>query len=268
MTCPQCGKLVPPGVASCGGCGHGLAWDSGLTLTLEFPAEPPDPDGVPLDALPPAPAPTLMPGPPEPPQPPPVSPTEQDRRKRTAAVAGAAVGGAAVIVIAVIVAVALVGPSGSPTASSAGAESQAIATTAPTTTSSPVPTDENSAHQMLTSQAANDRSQVEALTEYWVPQLSSKRPGLVANGITYDYQAIWSDFVNLRQRYPGALLLWSGDYSSFRYQDFWVVIASASFPSGESANGWCDSAGIGKDDCFAKRISHTGSYADSTLHRK
>jgi hypothetical protein len=278
-TCARCGTSMPPDAPSCSDCGHARAPAFGTSLTLEFPADHSSLDELELDAESPAPAPALMPGP-RPEEPPTIPPAEQDRllqRKRAATAVGAVVCAVAVIVVAIITTVALVAtdPGGSPMASPGGglqgttaSAADARGSAATSSSSIPIPTDEDSARRMLEVQVANDRAQVEALAGYWVPQLSSKRPDLMANGITYDYRAIWSDFTNIRLRYPGALLLWSGDYSSFRYANFWVTVAPQAYSSGESANGWCDNAGIGKDDCYAKRIMHTGGYAENTRLRK
>ncbi|WP_328644911.1 hypothetical protein OHS58_31490 [Amycolatopsis sp. NBC_00348] len=137
---------------------------------------------------------------------------------------------------------------------------------APTTeTTSAAPTD---ARSLLQQQVDQDRAQVEQLVGSWLPQLSAKKPDMLANGVTYDYDAIWADFVTNRQQHPQALLLWSGDYSSFKYPDFWITVEAQSFGDGASANTWCDSYGINKDDCYAKRLMHTGGYAGNTLLRK
>ncbi|UOZ07947.1 hypothetical protein [Amycolatopsis sp. WQ 127309] len=137
---------------------------------------------------------------------------------------------------------------------------------APTTeTTSAAPTD---ARSLLQQQVDQDRAQVEQLVGSWLPQLSAKKPDMVANGVTYDYDAIWADFVTNRQQHPQALLLWSGDYSSFKYPDFWITVEAQSFGDGASANTWCDSYGINKDDCYAKRLMHTGGYTGNTLLRK
>jgi hypothetical protein len=45
-------------------------------------------------------------------------------------------------------------------------------------------------------------------------------------------------------------------------------MAPEPYSTGQSANGWCDSQGIGKDDCYAKRLTHTGGYEGNTLPRK
>lgn len=134
-----------------------------------------------------------------------------------------------------------------------------------TETTSAAPTD---ARALLQRQVDQDRSEVERLVGSWLPQLSAKKPGTVANGITHDYDTIWADFLANRQRHPEALLLWSGDYSSFRYADFWITLVPQQFSDGASANAWCDSYGIAKDDCYAKRLMHTGGYAGNTMLRK
>lgn len=131
-----------------------------------------------------------------------------------------------------------------------------------------VPVDDDSARRLLESQVAKDRPTIETFVGYWVPQLSSKRLGLVANGITFDHRAIWADFTSLQTRHPGVLLLWSGDYSSFKLTNFWVTVAPQYFDVGAAANDWCVGAGLGRDDCYAKRIMHTGGHAETTLLRK
>ncbi len=188
----------------------------------------------------------------------------------------AAVTIAAIVTVVTVVALATTGRNSAPATVPPAA--LATTTTAATEAASPshteastadsVPTDEDSARRLLQNQVTQDYSQVEALSGQWVPQLSSKRFGLVADGTTYDYRAIWSDFTGLRTRYPGALLLWSGDYSGFRLSNFWVTIAPQPYSSGMTANGWCDSAGIDKDNCYAKRITHTGRDSESTMLRK
>lgn len=275
VTCPWCKTPIRPDAASCDGCGSALAPAPTTSMALQFPAEHPIVDVPALDTQSPAPAPTLVPSLPPPTEPPRNGSAGGDqqrpRQKKIATVMGTVVAA-----FAVVLTIALISTTqqGAPTASSGEnpISPTTLSRTAPSATtslpSSHAPLDESSARQVLQTQVANDRPRVEALTGYWVPQLSSKRLGLVANGTMYSYQAIWADFASMRARYPGAMLLWSGDYSSFRYPDFWVTIAPVRSDSGEAANAWCVSAGIGKDDCYAKRITHTGGYAESTLFRK
>ncbi|HEY7594781.1 MAG TPA: hypothetical protein VH969_16635 [Actinophytocola sp.] len=140
-------------------------------------------------------------------------------------------------------------------------------TTGEPTTREPEPNDADAALAELKGQADDDRQAVEALDDLWVPQLSAKRPGLVAKGVRYDYVEILRDFRTTQDRYPEALLLYSGDYSSFRYGDFWITIEPLPYADGVSANGWCDGQGIPVDDCYAKMISHTVGYEGATLLR-
>ncbi|MEV6623198.1 hypothetical protein AB0M83_03960 [Amycolatopsis sp. NPDC051106] len=141
--------------------------------------------------------------------------------------------------------------------------------TEPPTSSAPTTSagDETSAQSTLRQQVDTDRTQVEVLAGQWVPQLSSKNHGLVADGRTYDYRAIWADFTSTRQSYPSALLLWSGDYTSYTKGDFWVTVASRSFGSGAEANAWCVAEHLDADHCFAKLVSHSHGPKGSTLPR-
>lgn len=136
-----------------------------------------------------------------------------------------------------------------------------------TTTTSTTPPEPPSAEAALRAEAATDRPAVESLVDSWVPQLSAKKLGLVADGRTYDYPAIWQNYQDLKSRYPNALLVWSGDFTSFKFGDFWVTLLPTPYPDGESANSWCDGAGIPVDDCYAKLISHSHGYDGATLIR-
>jgi serine/threonine-protein kinase len=143
-----------------------------------------------------------------------------------------------------------------------------VTTTAFSTPTSTVVSDDETALRALRQQEADDSPTAEAMIGSWVPQLSAKRPGMVLGGVSFGHTEIWQDFLNLRSRYPGAKLLWSGSYSSFRYKDFWVTVLPEPYATGESANEWCDDEGIVKEDCYAKRLSHSGGYDGNTLVRK
>lgn len=119
----------------------------------------------------------------------------------------------------------------------------------------------------LRAQVDQDRSRVESVTGMWVPQLSSKRPGTVADGTTYDDASILAHYRGLASQYPGAALLWSGDWPVFKGSDYWVVIVAQPFSTAEQANAWCDAQGFGRDDCLAKTLSHSGSPAGTTVNR-
>jgi serine/threonine kinase PknH len=132
---------------------------------------------------------------------------------------------------------------------------------APTTTA-PAPQDPE---QQLRQIANDDRPFVTAqLADRWVPQLSSKRPGVVDDGVTWDNAMTLQEHLRLRQRYPGARLLWSGDWSTFSAPNYWVTVAGITFPNSAGALAWCRSQGFDRDHCVAKIVSTTHPVAGST----
>jgi serine/threonine-protein kinase len=135
------------------------------------------------------------------------------------------------------------------------------------TTTTPPPDPEADAKAQLDAEVAKDRTAADALDGQWTPQLSSKSYGLVVGATTYNYQAIWQDFATSRARFPAAILVWSGDYTSFDYHNFWVTVVPPADAAGVAANSWCDAQNIDADDCFAKMLMHSGGTAGTTLHR-
>ncbi|MEJ2887897.1 hypothetical protein [Actinomycetospora aeridis] len=127
-----------------------------------------------------------------------------------------------------------------------------------------LPADPDQALQTL---RQSDAGAADALVGTWAPQLSAKKTGMTVDGRTYDSAAVLSDHQQLRGTHPDAVLVWSGDWTSFRGRDFWITLVNRSFPTGEAANAWCAQAGIGPDDCYAKRLSRTGGYAENTAMR-
>ncbi|KUI15404.1 hypothetical protein AU191_06735 [Mycolicibacterium acapulense] len=124
---------------------------------------------------------------------------------------------------------------------------------------------ETASGNQLRAIAASDKPMVLAtLADTWVPQLSSKRLGLVAEGRTWTHAAILAEHQQLRQAYPGARLLWAGDWSTFSDSNFWVTVAGPTFPTAEGALAWCRSGGFDRDHCFAKLISTTRPVEGST----
>jgi hypothetical protein len=119
----------------------------------------------------------------------------------------------------------------------------------------------------LAAQVAADRSTVGDLVGQWVPQLSAKRDGLVADGITYDDDAILAHWSALLSRDPSAVMLFSGDWPVFNGSDFWVVVHPQGFSTAAAANAWCDARGYAADDCYAKRLSHSGGPSGTTVTR-
>jgi hypothetical protein len=128
---------------------------------------------------------------------------------------------------------------------------------------------EGAAQSALADIATADRSYIGAnLLDRWQPQLSSKRPGLFADGTTWSTNDIVRDHMQLRQRFPGARLVWSGDWPVFSDPTWWVTVAGVPFGSGEDANAWCANQGFDADHCFAKMLSHTLGTSDTTVTRQ
>jgi hypothetical protein len=120
---------------------------------------------------------------------------------------------------------------------------------------------------LLTDEAAADRTRVASALGRWVPQISSKRLGTVANGIVYDESSIWAEFQQNRSRYPDAVLLRSDDYGTFRIGGYWVTVVDIAYDDAASANAWCESQGLDADHCFAKRIGTSPGPGPDTVHR-
>lgn len=95
-------------------------------------------------------------------------------------------------------------------------------------------------------QIAADDSQFVAvnLADRWVPQLSSKRPGVVDNGVVWDNAMTLQEHLRLRNQYPGVRLLWSGDWSTFSAPDFWVTVAGMTFPTSAGSADVVSKSGI------------------------
>ncbi|MDI3312735.1 MAG: protein kinase [Mycobacterium sp.] len=139
----------------------------------------------------------------------------------------------------------------------------------PTSTPSALPSapvdPEEAARQRLRQLARADRPFVSAeLADHWVPQLSSKRPGVVDDGVVWDNARILQEHLALREEYPGVRLLWSGDWSTFSAPDFWVTIVGITFPDSSGALAWCKHRDFDRDHCLAKVVSTTLPIAGST----
>lgn len=135
-------------------------------------------------------------------------------------------------------------------------------------TSAAVGSGARTAPTTLREQASADQATVRTLVERWVPQISSKAPGRVIDGVTYDEARIWSEFRALRAKYPDVVLLPSGDYRSFAQRGHWVTVVARGFADAAAANAWCDRQGFAPDDCFAKRLSRTGGPTGNTVSRR
>jgi serine/threonine kinase PknH len=142
-------------------------------------------------------------------------------------------------------------------------------TVPPPATTTPTYDSEAASLQQLQQLANTDRQLVYNWTTYqhpWVPQLSSKKLGTRDNGMSYNYERILQDFLQLRQQYPSAHLLRSGDWSTFDSPDYWVTVADWAYPTASGALAWCRNEGLDDNHCYAKLISTTHGVDGSTAH--
>lgn len=131
-----------------------------------------------------------------------------------------------------------------------------ISTTTTSTTTTTTTTLPLTALEELVRRAMNDVPTVETITEYWVPMLSQKWNGLDYEGIVYGDEEILELDTYLRQEY-GAVLLWTGNYTSFFRSDMWVHIVPEASYDKEDALAWCAASGRSRADCGAKIVSRT-----------
>ena len=145
-----------------------------------------------------------------------------------------------------------------------GGESSAAASQSaePTETESELPDDPKKALKQL---AATDGKEVKSdLDGKWVPQLSSKKPGIEAEGKTWDEEAILDEHQEMREEFPRVKLVWSGDFDSFKEDNFWVTVVGIGYDDAEDALSWCSSHGLGPDYCYAKQLNTTGGQEGTT----
>ncbi|GLZ51687.1 hypothetical protein Acsp07_13040 [Actinomycetospora sp. NBRC 106378] len=172
------------------------------------------------------------------------------------------------IVVVILVVMSRSGSTSAPVASgtagtAAGSEASS-AVSAAAAPSTELPADPAAQLQAL---AAQDSSTVEGMVGSWIPQLSSKRPGLVAEGKTWDESDILAEYRSLQATYPSARLLWTGDFANYRGRNFWATVVGQPMPTAAAANAWCDSQGLDADHCYAVRLTHTGGPDGNSVQR-
>jgi hypothetical protein len=270
VTCPSCATPWRPGMRFCTSCG--TAKPVAASLPTPAPMPVPVPRAIPQATLRTMPAPRqpLPPTawgppayPPMPPFPAPPAPPEPPPPRRSSRV---------LIALACVLAVVAAGLGaflvvGTPWSDGAAPDVTAAPGSAAQQGPAPAVTLPADPAQALQTLRQGDAGAVEGLVGAWVPQLSAKKAGMTVDGRTYDSAAVLDDHQQLRRSHPDAVLAWSGDWTSFRGRDFWITLVNRSFPTGEAANAWCAQAGIGPDDCYAKRLSRTGGYAENTAMR-
>jgi hypothetical protein len=106
------------------------------------------------------------------------------------------------------------------------------------------------------------------LADRWIPQISSKRPGLIWEGINWSPSEILREHLALRQRYENVRLVWSGDWRTFNEPDWWVTIVGDTSPSADQTLRWCVSERLDVDHCYAKIVSTTRGVDGTTVLQK
>jgi len=133
---------------------------------------------------------------------------------------------------------------------------------------------EADAAEALRAQVDADRPFVQSqLSDRWVAQLSSKRPGLVAPDVdgrvlTWTPCEILQQHLRMRGQYPEVRLVWSDEWRTFDLAGWWVTVAGLTFPGSVEANRWCDDRAIPVDECYAKVVSNTRDSRGSTQYRR
>lgn len=118
----------------------------------------------------------------------------------------------------------------------------------------------------LYEQANTDRATLVAITDgMWVPQVSSKRVNLFADGRLYDNAAILENHQRWRSSFPAARLLWSNDWGSFHSSpNYWVTVIATAFNTPEEALQWCATQSLSCNDCIARRLTRLSTYQQIT----
>jgi hypothetical protein len=117
----------------------------------------------------------------------------------------------------------------------------------------PVYSSGNSADQ----QVSVDYPIAEGAVGWWVPQVGSYTDSSSA-------MAKYNQFES--QGWP-VFMVRSGDYSSFRYSGYYVILVDNTYASAAEANSWCDAQGLSSDNGFAKRLSHSSGPDGNSVQR-
>lgn len=101
----------------------------------------------------------------------------------------------------------------------------------------------------------------------WVPQISSKKVGMEADGQVWDEDAIYEEHQELANEYGASqvLLLKSEDYASYRQPGYYVRVIDSSYDDPDDAFQWCRFYSLDADHCYAKQINTTGG-PEGTTH--
>ncbi len=201
---------------------------------------PPDPPPTPIVHS----RPSSRPSAPPPPSPPPIvrsrppvaasAPPPSQPASTSKIWAGVAL--AAVVIAAVVVVIVVLAlhnnstPSSTPAAAPTTDAASPPSPSAPPSTATPPP----DPTQQLQALKDQDAPAVAQVVGQWIPQLSSKHGAEPwtddpEDNIVYDPAQILLETQRLSQQY-GAVLLWSGDWTTYDQPDYWVTVVPTSVP--------------------------------------
>ncbi|SMX83428.1 hypothetical protein BSP239C_01601 [Brevibacterium sp. 239c] len=123
-----------------------------------------------------------------------------------------------------------------------------------------------SPQQELSTYTKEGTAKADDIEGQWVTQVSAKDIGLEADGKTWSAQDILDEFETNRVKYPGAILIHSGDWGSYKDDNYWVTIINTPYSDAEPALDQCRSWGLDRDHCIAKRLVKDGSPADNSAY--
>ena len=140
-----------------------------------------------------------------------------------------------------------------------------------TSSASPSPTDtlvqpSASPQEALSNYTKTGTAKAGDLEGQWVTQVSAKNVGLKADGKTWTAQDILNEFEANRVKYPGAILIHSGDWDSYKDSDYWVTVIDTPYSDSQPALDQCRSWGLDRDHCLAKRLVKDGSPTDNSAY--
>lgn len=115
----------------------------------------------------------------------------------------------------------------------------------------------------FTKESSEDASDLEG---QWVTQVSAKNVGLKTDGKTWTAQDILDEFEANKIKYPGSILIQSGDWDSYKNDSYWVTVIDTGYSDPEPALDQCRSWGLDRDHCLAKRLVKDGSSKDNSAY--
>lgn len=123
-----------------------------------------------------------------------------------------------------------------------------------------------SPQEALSTYTKEGTAKADDLEGQWVTQVSAKDVGLEADGKTWSAQDIVDEFEANRVKYPGAILIHSGDWDSYKDDNYWVTVIDTAYSDPEPALDQCRSWGLDRNHCLAKRLVTDGSPTDNSAY--